>query len=174
MADFELITNGIEVGFGREGLFAHGLSTTHKFENDVWNHDKPWIHDIPIEWSIRLDDMNPFEAWASSCTNPGMDLFRPRVNMLREYFIRHDERPVGMMRRRNNNEPIILRYHFKNDPSLTAFIMGAIAAGRELSVWGQGWVFLADDVLNWDTSVKGFMERNEPVFVTERPILKII
>ena len=172
MASFELATTGIEVGYSDGGFNAHGVSVVHQFENSDWQCSTPSIKGMPVEWVIRLEEKDPFEEYVAA-TYPKSDL-SPRVPELRDFFAKHGK-PCGQMRRWDNAEPILIKYYLPNDPSLAAFIMGAVAAGRELRIWGQGWDFMAtDDRVLPIVTVKGFMERKEPAYTQDRPSLKLL
>lgn len=171
MARFELITSGMNVGYGPDGFFAWGISTAHDFDGE-WNDESPPIQGMPVHWAIRLSEEDPFERYVSS-TYPPSGL-SPRVPMLRDFFTTVQGKAVGKMHRWDPKEPIDLSYYLPNDPSLAAFIMGAATAGRELTIWSQGWRFLVDDDhLAPAPSIKGFMERMEPAFVTEMPTITV-
>jgi hypothetical protein len=172
MASFELTTNGIDVGYGEDGFFAFGVTTTHKFENDDWRWGEPPIRGMPIAWSIRFSGEDLFDEYVSD-TFPQSDL-SPRVPIIQEYLRDLKRRVIGKMHRWDLKDPIELTYHLPNDPSLAAIIVGAAAAGRELSIWGLGWHFADnDDSIRLAASVAGFMERREPAFVTDMPIVKM-
>lgn len=132
MASFELITNGIDVGYGEDGLFATGVSTAHKFDNDDWQWGTPPVRGMPVHWSISLSGKDPFEEYVSYTFPPSE--VSPRVPLLRDFFSETKSRPVGKMRRWDHNEPIQLSYYFPNDASLAALIVGAVAADRELTI----------------------------------------
>lgn len=173
MANFELITNGIDVGYGEDGFFAMGVSTAHRFGDDEdWEGGRPPVRGMPVCWSISLSGKDPFEEYVSY-TYPPSEL-SPRVALLRDLFSETKSRPVGKMRRWDHNEPIQLSYYFPNDASLAALIVGAVAADRELTIRGSGWYFLTDDSrLAPAPTVDGFMERKEPAFATELPTLRV-
>jgi hypothetical protein len=46
-------------------------------------------------------------------------------------------------------------------------------AEREIIFWSTGVVFGEEGKLSWAPTVSGFMERNEPVFIYERPMLQL-
>lgn len=172
MGSIRLITDGIEAGYDEGGFFAFGQSMTHEFREDDWEFGTPPIKDVPVHWSIRLDDVDPFERYVSY-TYPPSEL-SPRVPLLRNFFAQIEKKPVGEMRRWDENEPINLLYHLPKDPVIATLIMGVIAGDRELIIWGQGWHFLRDDEkLAPAATTVGFMERKEPAYTVDVPVLRI-
>jgi hypothetical protein len=172
MASIELTTNGIDVGYGEDGFFAFGVTTAHKFKDDSWEWRDAPIRGMPIQWSIRFSGRNLLKEYVSN-TFPESELSM-RVPLIQEYFNIMERSAIGKMHRWDLNEPIDLCYHLPNDPSLAAIIASAAAADRDLSIWGPGWYFTDDDVgTGRAASVAGFMERREPAFVIEMPIVKL-
>ncbi len=172
MASFELTTQGIEAGYSEDGFFAFGTSTLHKLDNgEDWEWTIPRIGEMPIHWRIALtskDVFNDYKALLWKTENR-----TARLPLLEDYFVRIEAQPVGKLHRWDNEEPISLVYYLPNDPSLAALIMGVIAAGRDLTIYGQGFLWAKQDVAAPATSVPGFMERNEPAFTLEAPTLRI-
>ena len=80
--------------------------------------------------------------------------------------------PIGMLQKREPDR-ISLRYSLPADPALAAFVMGVMAAERELVFVCQGFQFASEGRLTWAPTASGFMERREPVFLYNRPILRL-
>ena len=171
MATFELTTQGIEVGYGDDGFFAFGTSVIHNFQNEDWQHGTPPIRGMPVTWRIGLNEEDPFEKYVTY-TYPASDL-SPRVPLLRDYFLNVKQTAKVEMRRWDHSEPISLHCIFPNDPSLASLVMGAASADRELVIWSQGWIFLVEEKLAPAVTVDGFMERKEPAFSLDPPMLRL-
>ncbi len=169
MARFVLITQGIHAGYGEDGFFASGISTRHRLENnDDYHFATPHIVGMPIQWRIDTkgeDMLAQYKHW----TYPKTDL-SPRVPLLDKIYA--TKTPFGSFRRWSQDEPIELTYSLPNDPTLATFIMGVVAADREMVIAGNGFYLIDDDdKLAPSPSVKGFMERKEPLFLQCRPTL---
>lgn len=172
MGTLRIVTEGIEAGFGEGGFFAYGQSLSHDFTGADWDEGAPPIEDLPIRWFICLDGQDPFERYVNY-TYPKSKL-SPRVPLLRDFFAEIERKPVGQIQRWDENEPIELRYHLPSDPTFATFIMGVIAADRELIILAEGLHFLRDDEnLSPAATTAGFMERQEPVYTVDAPVLQM-
>jgi len=169
MASFLLITQGIHAGYGEDGFFASGISTRHRFHSGGdYRFATPYIGGMPVQWRIDTKGENmlaQYKHW----TYPKSDL-SPRVPLLDKIYA--TTTPCGSFRRWSHDEPIELSYSLPNDPTLATFIMGVVAADREMVISGNGFYLIDDDEnLAPSASVKGFMERKEPLFLQYRPTL---
>lgn len=169
MAQFSLITQGIHAGCGEDGFFASGVSTRHRLDNyDDYRFATPNIGGMPVQWRIDTKGEDMFAKY-KSWTYPKTDL-SPRVPVLDKIYA--TQPPCGLFRRWSHDEPIALTYSLPNDPTLATFIMGVVAADREMVISGSGFLMIDDDdTLAPAPSVKGFMERKEPRFLLDRPTL---
>ncbi len=169
MASFLLITQGIQAGYGEDGFFASGISTRHRFHSyDDYRFAKPYIGGMPVQWRIDTKGEDMFAKY-KDWTYPQTDL-SPRVPLLDEIYA--TKPPCGLFRRWSHDEPIELTYSLPNDPTLATFIMGVVAADREMVISGNGFYLIDDDANPAPSpSVKGFMERKEPRFLSDRPTL---
>lgn len=171
MANLQLVTQGIEAGYDEDGFFAFGTTVSHEFRNHDWHSGTPDIQGMPIQWRINLRGQDLFERYQSLVREA--DGQSSRLPMLQDYFVSVQQRPTGCLRRWDHDEPIALSYSFPNDPSLAAFVMGAVAADRELTIWSGGWLFLTEDKVAPAASIDGFMQRAEPAFTLDAPILRV-
>ena len=171
MTTFVVTSKGIEAGWNKEGFFAFGTTIKHEFQNRDGHFSIPPISGMPVNWRIDAKGEDAFESYKVH-TYPQSDL-TPRMEALEEFFERYKP-AYGQFRRWSENEPIELHYSVPNDPTLAAFIMGVVAADRELVIAGQGFRMLYDDDrLAPAPSVAGFMERKEPLFLTDIPTLRM-
>ncbi|MBN9481139.1 MAG: hypothetical protein J0I52_12935 [Bordetella sp.] len=171
MISLTLFTRGIEVGYDEDGFFAFGTTPMHRYDGSDPSFTRAPITDIAITWRIDLKGYDAFEKY-KDWTFPASDL-SPRVPMLEDYFEKVKTRPCGSFRRWSADEPISLSYSLPNDPSLVAFIMGAVAADREMAITARHLLMVSEDALAPAASVTGFMERKEPVFLLDHPVLRV-
>lgn len=172
MSSFEIISQGIKAGYHEGDFYVFGTSTAHKLDNgDDWEWTAPRIRDMPVQWKIALTDKDVFKRYKDLLWKP--EHRSPRLPHIEEYLTRVDARPVGMLRRWDQAEPINLLYHYPNDPSLAAFLMGVVAAGKEIEIFGHGWLWSKGDEPQAAASVPGFMDRTEPAFTLEHPVLSM-
>ncbi len=161
MSSFEITSQGISAGYHEGVFFAHGTSALHKLDNgDDWDWTVPNIGTGPVHWRIELTEDDAFSHYKRLLWKP--EHITPRLRLVEEYFARVEKVPVGMLRRWDHRQPISLAYYFPNDPSLAAFLMGVVAANREIEILGQGWIWSKGDEAQAAASVPGFMERHEP------------
>lgn len=171
MSSLSLFTHGIEAGYDEDGFFAFGTTTDHRFDGSDPSFMRAPITNMPITWRIDLKGHDAFEKY-KEWTFPASDL-SPRVPTLDDYFEKVRRRPCGSFRRWTADEPISLSYSLPNDPALVAFVMGVVAADREMVITAQHLLMVSEDAIAPAASVAGFMERKEPVFLLDHPVLRI-
>lgn len=172
MSGFEITSQGISASYYEGDFSISGTSTKHALENgDHWEWTVPRIRDMPVHWRITLTGKDVFTAYKELVWKP--EHITPRLQHVEDYFGRVEKLPVGMMRRWNHNEPISLAYHYPNDPTLAAFLMGVASSGKEIEIFGHGWLWSKGDEPQSAASVPGFMERFEPAFTLQFPVLSM-
>lgn len=169
---FTLTTRGIEAGYDKDGFFVFGRSTIHGFDAGDWSFVRPPITGMAVDWHIDMKGEDAFERYKEWIYPPSE--ISPRVQAIADHLERIEERPCGHFRRWSPEDPIALRYSLPSDPTLVAFIMGVVAADRELVISGNGFYLIEeDDEPKAAPSSVGFMERKEPVFLTDRPTFRV-
>ena len=172
MSSFEITSQGISASYYDGEFSIGGTSTDHALDNgDDWEWTVPRIKDMPVRWRIVLTNKDVFTAYKTLLWKP--EHTTPRLQDIENYFSRVECMPVGILRRWDHAEPISLAYHYPNDPTLAAFLMGVATSGKEIEIFGQGWLWSKGDEPQAAASVPGFMERFEPAFTLEFPVLRM-
>lgn len=173
MATLNFTTQGIDAGYGEEGFFAFGVTDDFMFDDDDWDFgplpkfDKPGL----LRWAINGYSQDAWVKYETSVDAQRTSM-TSRKPVLLDFFKRHSQ-PVGLFWKWAADEPISLSYSFPADASLATFIMGVVAAKRELSVRGDGFMFVDDIAPAPAASAVGFLERQEPCFLLDLPTLRI-
>ncbi|MBU4197608.1 MAG: hypothetical protein KJ911_12770 [Alphaproteobacteria bacterium] len=172
MSSFEITSQGINAAYYEGEFSISGTSTAHKLDNkDDWEWTVPNIRDVPVHWRISLTDKDVFTAYKELLWKP--EHTTPRLQHLEDYFARVEKMPVGMLRRWDHEEPISLAFHYPNDPTLAAFLMGVATSGKEIEIFGHGWLWSKGDEPQPAASVPGFVYRFEPAFTLQHPVLSM-
>lgn len=170
MVTFSFITQGFEVGYGGEGLFAFGETDNHRWEDRDSPTVTPKLRGEVIAWRIDVSPETPWEQYAS-WREP--EQITPRKDKLHAYWADFGM-PAGRMQRSlYDAKQVSLSYSLPNDPALAVFLMSALEAGRELAVFCPGFQFIDEDKVAPAPSVTGFEQRGEPAFPNDRPILRL-
>lgn len=176
MATFEFSSEGIRAGFGSHGFFAHGTTSRFGFdEREYLGHGLPSLHAMKLEWSIHTNGDDAWDhyakvisAWSHDAANWPMTSREDEIKRI------YADRPrVGLFMQWKPGE-VSLRYFLKADPAFATLVMGAIAAGREIDVFGQGFQFANEDRPGAAApTVSGWTERKEPLILTSYPIVSV-
>ena len=172
MTIFEFTAHDIQAGYSDNGFSAGGLTTEFGFdEQEYLGHPLPRLRGIKLRWSISAIGGN---AWAlyedvvsanrAEITSRAAEITHVLGSRLCGLFLRWEPEEAE----------VSLSFLLPPDPAFASFIMGVIAAERSLSVVHMGFQFASegrDDAAA--PSVSGFMDRREPLFVTDRPILRL-
>jgi len=157
---FSFTTRDFTVGYDQNGFRASGETT---------RHDLPELRGEPLLWMLDTAATNQWDHYAGLRADQGLPLTE-RAELLQSHFPKLGGPPVGLLMR--DEVGATLSYSLPNDPALAAFVTGVWAADRELvfSCYRFDWV--PEGKLAPGATEAGFMERQEPVFLYERPILR--
>ncbi|MFC3077814.1 hypothetical protein ACFODL_06910 [Phenylobacterium terrae] len=170
MAAFQFQTQGFDIGYGEEGLFAFGQTDDHSWSDSGFGDYTPTLHDQVISWHIDMDTTAQWDQY-SYALRP--EELTPRKELLLDFW-RTTSAPVGrLLRSRFEPTRLSLNYSLPRDPCLAAFLLSALTSGRQLDVFCPGFHFIDEDRLAPAPSLIGFNERFEPAFVEETPILRL-
>lgn len=176
MATFEFTSEGIKSGVGEHGFFAHGETTRFGFDDREYpGHGLPSIRSKKFEWSIHTngeDAWNLYEEVISAYSfDPSNWPKTEREAEIKRVFV--DRPRIGLFMQWKPGE-VTLNYSLKDCPDFAALIMGAIAAGREINVFCQGFQFADESKPGAAVpTVSGWAERKEPLILTSHPIITV-
>lgn len=174
MAWFSLITQGMAVGYNKDGFFAFGQTTNFKWDDQheyVHGESLPKFDGELVGWRIDTNPMNVFEQYRY-----GLDpeQVTKREARLKDHWDRFGQPFVLMERGRYTDQggaAVMICMSFPPAAALTAFIMPLALADKELAIHSGGWSFLSDDREAPAVSRVGWEERFEPAFSGDLPIL---
>lgn len=166
MSKLELKARDVHVGYGKDGFYAFGSTTDHSLERSDFNEEGPPIEGQPIDWFIKLTGANQYEEYKCWRSSEG-----ERDKELEEHYgLKYPAR--CQLRRWRSDKRTVLEVSYPNDPALAAFLTGVAMHDQGLSIYSPGWCFLAEDRVAPAVSCIGFMEREEPAFSADYPILR--
>lgn len=176
MATFEFRSEGIKAGYSGKGFFAHGETTRFGFdENEYPGHDLPSIRSKRFEWSIHTHGEDPWKQYSDIIDAYAFDRENwPKTDREAEIMRVFSDRPrVGLFMQWRPGE-VSLHFSLASSPELATVIMGAIAAGREIDLFCQGFLFANEDRPGAAApTVSGWTERKEPLILTDHPIITV-
>ncbi len=170
MTTFTFTTQGFEVGYAEDGFFAFGRTTNHEFDEREWQGPIPRFRGQPISWRIDTAGENQWDSYDRSVKERYPAPLTERAELLKAFFEECGP-PVGMLWKWGPGS-ISLTYSLPPDPSFVAFLMGVLATERELMFLCPGFTFADEGKLAPAATVSGFMEREEPVFLRQRPLIR--
>ena len=171
MANYWFTTQGIHVGYGRNGFFASGKTTVTELSYRPLRGGEhiPNIDGHPVNWEIDAKGESQWDHYLHHVAPRQRDAgLTERPLWIPEIFEATGQ-PVGLMWMRG--DALFLRYSLPPDPAFATFIMGVIASGRELGAMGTGFYFKPEGAGGPAPTVSGFVERGEPLFLASPPNL---
>lgn len=170
MVGFTFRTQGFEVGYGEEGIFAFGETDDHEWHDRDYPDPVPSMRRELLMWRIDVSAQSQWKQYAEWLSPEKQT---PRQECLRAFWDQAGL-PVGRMQRNHDaHAGVALTYSLPNDPSLAIFLLSAQAIGRELLIYCAGFHFLHEERLAPAPSLAGFDQRGEPAFISQRPILRL-
>ncbi|MGV9010266.1 hypothetical protein [Brevundimonas sp.] len=175
MATFTFVSEGITAGFGESGFFAFGETSDFQFDEREWpGHGLPHLQSDKLAWSIQTTGRDAWESYTEVIEAYGFDRANwPMTERAAEIERIFSKPRLGLFIRWKPGETTLTVF-LKNDPALAIVIMGAIAAGREIDFFQQGFLF-ADEGKPGAAAptVSGWSDRKEPLILTDHPIIRV-